>query len=341
VGETRKRKMMWRTMACLGPRGKHLLGAVAASGLLVLALPDALMGQQADLLSESRKALYQNEFARSATLASRFLKTHPADSKGLVLLARAEMAQGKLEAAYRTFLRALRANPKDIDALYYLGRLCRALAVSYFEKLYTTAPDSARVHQFFAEADWLRQDLGKAEEEYKAALRNDPQLVEVLNALGELKQRQYKFAEAIDYYSRAAAVRPRDYDSAYGLGSCFLYLQQPDQALEHLKRAISIDPSSSPARLALGDAYLRMGRAQDAVAELKAAVGLNPSMRQAYVLLARSYNKLGQSQEARAALAKAQELLQKEKLRREKLLESWVISAEPGPSAGAKEEGKE
>ena len=92
VRETRKPKIMWRINACRRPQGGHSLRAAVASGLLVFALAGALQGQQRNLLSESTKALYQNEFARSATLASQLLKTHPGDSKGLVVLARAQMA---------------------------------------------------------------------------------------------------------------------------------------------------------------------------------------------------------------------------------------------------------
>jgi Tfp pilus assembly protein PilF len=255
-----------------------------------------------------------------------------------VVLARAEMAQGKVDQAYRTLQKALRANPRSIDALYYMGLLCRVLSQAQFEKVFAMAPDSARAHQLMAESHRARRDQLKAEEEYKAALKIDPQLVDVLSALGELKQRQFKFQEAAEYYTQALNLRPRDYDSAYGLGSCYLYLQQPGRAIEFLKLSVAIDPESGPARLALGDAYLRVGQHHEAVQELQKGVSLDPTMRQAFVLLARAYSKTGQAQEAKAALAKAEELLEKEKESREKLLDLPAASAAPLPAGGTEDE---
>jgi predicted Zn-dependent protease len=103
-------------------------------------------------------------------------------------------------------------------------------------------------------------------------------------------------------------VAPEDYDSAYGLGACALYQNQPQRAVEHFRRALAAAPDSAAARLALGDALLRANQPADAVAELKKAVGLEPTMRQAYTLLARAYHRLGQTQAAREALRKEQEL---------------------------------
>ena len=311
-----------------------------ASALLMGPFSHALRAQQGNLLSRSIEALYGNNFAQSEALAARYTKAYPADSRGWVMLARAHMAQGRLDAAYQSFLRALRANPKDPDALYYMSRLCLALSQGQFERLYAMAPNSARVHQLLAESHKARQDLAKAEEEYLAALRADPQLVEVLNALGDMKRGQFKFDEAIACYQQASAIQPRDYDSAYGLGAAYIYRQEPERAIEHLQRALSIDPSSAPARLALGDALLRSGRAAEAVSALRAAVGLNPEMRQAFVLLARAHNRLGQKEEASQALARAQELQKKESKSLAEMLGSDDAVALPPLPAEAPEKGE-
>jgi len=307
---------------------------------LALSVAGPLRGQDNPVLSESVKALYQNQFARSEALAARFLKAHPGHVRGLVLLARAEMAQGKVEPAYRTLTKALRADPKNADALYYLGRLCLALSEGQYEGLYAMAPDSARVHQLLAESARSRHDLRKAEEEYQAALRANPASVEVLNSLGDMKRHQFKFEEAVSYYSKAAAIQPRDYDSAYGLGAAYLYLQNPGRAVEYLRRAVQIDPASAPAYLALGDAYLRAGRAEEAVTELRTAVRLQPDMRQAYVLLGRAYSRLGKKEEANKALALAQELQQKEKAKLVETLASDDLVTPPPTPAQRPEEGE-
>jgi len=295
------------------------LALVAVLWLLVV-IP--LRGQQAPGLADGTQAFLRADYPKAETLADGYLKAHPGSAKARVLLARAQMALGNYESAYRNLRKVLSANPQDVDALYYLGWACFALSQAEHQKLYALAPDSSRVHQLLAESYRAQQDNSKAEEEYKKALAANPNSVEILNGLADLNRSQFKFEEAISYYSRALEISPRDYTSAYGLGASYLYKQEAEQAVEYLRRAVAIDPDSPVARLALGDALWRAGQAAEAIEELKAATSLEPDMRQAYTLLALAYNKLGQSQAAEAALKKAEELTQKGKLEREALLSS-------------------
>lgn len=294
----------------------------ATLGLTILLALPGLQAQQSTLLAEGTKALYQNDLARSEALAAQLLKKRPRDADGMVLLARAEMAQGKLDLAFETLAMALRTQPRHVDALYYLGRLSLLLSPGQFEALLDMAPNSARSHQVLAEEAESRDDLSKAEEEYQAALRLDPKSVDVLNALGLIHQRKFKFNEASDYYSKAAAIQPRNFDSLYGLGSCHLYLQQPERAAEVLRQAVAADPQSSAAYFALGDALLRLGQDQEAVANLQASLKIAPDRRQTYVLLARAYRRLGKVDEANKALAKTVELTQQEREKRADVLGS-------------------
>lgn len=284
---------------------------------MILAAGAVLRAQQDDALAETTKALYRGNAIQAASLARSYLKAHPGTPAALILLARAEMAQGKYESAYQRLWRVLSDNPKNIDALYYLAHVCVKLSQQQREELYSLAPDSARVHQLLAESYRVQQNRAKAEEEYLAALRADPQSVEVLDALGDLKRSQFRFDEAVSYYSRAAQIERRDFRSAYGLGVCHLYQQNPAKAIEEFQRALVLDPESAPARLALGDALLQVGQVAEAVTELKTAVTLEPDMRQAYTLLARAYRRLGKSREADEALRKSDQLSQKERLARE------------------------
>lgn len=304
--------------------------------LTVLGAASALRGEQEGLLAEGTRALYRGDPVAAGALARKHLKTHPGASAGLVLLARAEVAQGKHLSAYQELRKVLRADPMNIDALYLLGRVCLLLSQAEHQALYALAPDSARVHQLLAESYQVQHNRAKAEEEYLAALRADPRSVEVLNALGELKRTQFHFDEALAYYSQAAQIEPRNYDSAYGLGVCYLYQEDITRAVEGFRRALALDPDSAPGRLALGDALLRAGQTTEAVAELKAAAALRPDMRQAYTLLARAYRRLGQLQEAEEARKKSDELTQKERaFREEDFSTDGLGTAEVPPSPEA------
>lgn len=293
-----------------------------------------LCAGQADGLAEGTRALYQGDYRRAAALATEELKAHPRDPAGRILLARAEIAQGRYDLAFEELRRALHVDPKNIDALYYLGRLCGILSQIEYQRLYALAPDSARVHQLLAESYRAQENTAKAEEEFKAALKANPRSVEVLDALGDLERSRFRFDAAISYYSLANETAPRDYDSAYGLGASYLYRQDVQRSIEHFRSALEIDPNSAAARLALGDALLRAGQPAEAVKELKAAVALEPDMRQAYTLLARAYRNLNQPREAREALNKANELTQREIQTRQDLFRTDdVTSSPPAPKS--------
>ena len=301
-----------------------------AALVLAPAVAAPLMGQAE--LAEGTRALYRGDFEAAATRAERYLKAHPGAVAAQILLARAHIAQGNYLAAYQELEAALHTDPRNIDALYYLGRVCGILAQVEYRQLFGMAPDSMRVHQLLAQSYELQENTTKAEEEYLAALKANSQSVEILDALGDLKRHQYKLDEAVTYYSRAGEIEPSNYDSAYGLGACYLFQHNPQRAIGYFRQALATDPNSAAARFALGDALLRANQPAAAVKELKAAAELEPRMRQAYTLLARAYQKLGQTQEAEAALKKEQAMAREQMEERRTTLSS--DSPTPGSAAG-------
>jgi len=259
-------------------------------------------------LAEATRALYSGDAPRAQSLAEEYRKAHPSSAGARLLIARAEMTRGDFHAAYEELEGVLQIEPRNVDALYYLGKLSAILSQMEFRELYSLAPDSVRVHQLLGESYQAQEDLPKAEEEFTQALASDPRSPRVLVALGDVKRAQSQCDEAIGFYTRAVDVAPHDYDGNYGLGACYLHQAKAQTAIGWFRRAAAVEPDSAAARLALGIAYMRTGKLAEAVAELKAAVALEPESRQAYVLMGQAYNKLNQTPEAEQAFRKAREL---------------------------------
>jgi len=305
-----------RTMKQAGVRDRRRGWGTVGAFLLIMAgalvVPSRESAQGAPELAEGTRALYQGQFAKAAQVASGYLRTHPQDATAYTLLARAEISEGQYEAAYEALRTALKLAPFNGDALYYLERLCNLLSKRELQRLLETSPDSPRSHQIRAEAYLARNDKQAAGREYEAALQANPTSVEILDALGDLRRDEYQFDSALGYYARARQLSPRDYASAYGTGSCYLFQHETKRAIESLKRAVEIDPESAAAHLALGDALLRDDDTKAAINELNAALEIKPELRQAYTLLALAYRKLGMEPEAQQALAKDRELAREE-----------------------------
>jgi len=208
----------------------------------------------------------------------------------------------------------------------------RELSHREYERLFSIAPDSDRVHQLLGEAALAAENKIEAEEEFQKALKANPHSIEVSTELAELKRSQSKFDEAIDFYTQAEQIGPLNYEIAYGLGACYTYKQQYSQAIDWLRKAVALAPDSAAAHFALGNALFQHGDYEAAIPELNSSLRLEPRMKQAYFLLGRADSKLGRQEEARAALRKLNELNRAEVPGQEKESTSGAIRSRIGPS---------
>ena len=284
----------------------HLQRFFLLLALAVMFRPEA-HGQTSGL-TECTQTFYRGDYVQAAELAEKHLRRHPNDAPVRVILARAELAQGKFQQAFEGLQKVLASDPRNIDALYYLSLIARELSHREYERLFSLAPDSDRVHQLLGQAALAAENKSEAEEEFQKALKANPRSIEVSTELAELKRSQSKFDEAIVYYSQAEQIGPLNYEIAYGLGACYTYKQEYSRAIEWLRKAVALAPDSAAGRFALGNALFQDGRSEAAIPELNVSLQLEPRMKQAYFLLGRAYSKLGRLDEAKAALKKLDEL---------------------------------
>jgi tetratricopeptide (TPR) repeat protein len=267
-------------------------------------------GAAAPSTAECARAFDRGDYPGAIALARQRLAAAPADTSALVVMARAEAALGRFEAAYQGFRKVLAREPRNTDALYYLAILGGVLAQAEYDRLLSLAPDSARAHQLLGDLHQAQERPTDAETEYKAGLAGAPASLDLLIALGDLTRHQARFEEALGYYERAVKVSPRRYEALYGLGVARSYLRDYAPAIAAFREALAVDPSSAPAHLALGHALLQSGQPGPALPELEKAAALEPRMRQAHYLLGRAYTALGRSREAAAVFEKVRSLVQ-------------------------------
>ncbi len=258
-------------------------------------------------LAEARRALTRGELARAFDLGSAYVKANPRDARGRVLLARVHIERDELEQAYEELDRAIRADPKNVDALEYLGLVSGQLAAGAFEHLVTTAPRSARVFQLQGETLEAQDRRRDAEAAYQAALDVQPNLLDALLALGRLKRTRLACDEAIALYERAEKVRPT-FDGVYGLAFCLAYSQDDAGAVTRYQQAVKRDPTAAVAWSGLGAALVKVGRTPEGIDALKRAVALEPRMSEPWYMLGMAYRGLGDAVRSKEAFTKAEQL---------------------------------
>ncbi|WP_246043935.1 tetratricopeptide repeat protein [Ruegeria sediminis] len=113
----------------------------------------------------------------------------------------------------------------------------------------------------------------KAEADFRAALKLNPDQPQVLNYLGySLVERREKLDEALDMIQRAVKAQP---DSGYivdSLGWVLFRLGRYDEAVGHMERAVELMPVDPVVNDHLGDVYWAVGRAREAEFQWKRAL---------------------------------------------------------------------
>src|SRR3954471_13796593 len=133
-------------------------GRLAAVAILMAAPTVAAPPPSAPPISsaaEAGRSFDRGDYAGAVAAATARLRASPTDTAAALVLARAQAALGRFDAAYTVLRGLLAREPGDADALYYVAILGGVLAQSEYDRLLAIAPDSARAHQ-------LRGDLEQA-----------------------------------------------------------------------------------------------------------------------------------------------------------------------------------
>jgi tetratricopeptide (TPR) repeat protein len=213
---------------------------------------------------------------------------------------------GELDKAAATvsILRGL--YPTNSEVLYTSYRIYSDLAGESILSLSMVAPKTARMHQAMAHEMARQGNTEGAIENYREALKLDPQLpglhfelAEMLSAssaansqeeaeseykaalsvnqfdekseckLGEIASRRGDLPGSYEHYSRAVRLQPNDAEADIGLAKELVQMNQPEKAEALLARALQMDPSSAVAHYRLSTLYRQTGRSADAKRELE------------------------------------------------------------------------
>jgi Tfp pilus assembly protein PilF len=146
------------------------------------------------------------------------------------------------------------------------------LAVAEFRKAIALNSHLPEVHFELAELLYTSEDSAikkQAEQEYRAALAENPQDEKALCKLGEIAAQKGDLKQTHDDYTRAVELQPNDADAKLGLAKALLDMNQPEKALPLLEASVQLEPTNSAAHYRLGTLYKKMGRTQDAQREVE------------------------------------------------------------------------
>lgn len=144
----------------------------------------------------------------------------------------------------------------------------------------------------------LRGDLPAARDAYRAAIDDDPLLVEAMANLALLLATMGQEAEGQQWLERAESIRP-EYPGVHAArGTLALGAGDPSRALESFTRAAQLAPRDPNIAANLGTSLLRLGQLEPAIAHLRRALERDPALSEAELSLAIAYDRAGAYRDA-------------------------------------------
>ena len=213
---------------------------------------------------------------------------------------------GDLEKAVAVLAELRKADPENPEVLYAAYRTYTDLAGESMLALSLAAPDSAQMHQLLAHEDSRQGNTNgaiaqyrkaiavnphlpgvhfelaellhtstdeavkkEAEQEYRAALLENPQDEKAILRLAELDAQKGNREQSYQEYTKAVALQPADADAKLGLAKTLIEMNQSDKALPLLEEAVQLEPTNATAHYRLATLYRKMGRVDDAKREME------------------------------------------------------------------------
>jgi Tfp pilus assembly protein PilF len=212
---------------------------------------------------------------------------------------------GDLDKAAAILTQLRKAAPENPEVLYAAYRTYSDLAGESMLALSLAAPDSAQMHQLLAHEDTRQGNTDaavaqyrkaiaidphlpgihfelaellhtsadeavkkEAEQEYRAALKEDPQSEKSILRLGEIDARKGNVQQSYKEYTKAVELQPLDADAKLGLAKTLIEMNQSDKALALLEQTVQLEPTNAIAHYRLATLCRKMGRVDDAKREM-------------------------------------------------------------------------
>ena len=194
---------------------------------------------------------------------------------------------GNLKKAEQLYLKALKHDPNQPDALNLLGVLTQQLgntqkALSLFEQAIEAAPHLASIH--FNKGKSLHDDgrIEGAKAAYETALSCDPMFLDAILNLSVLLQEKNQTEEALKYLNTLIKLSPDHQKAHYNIGKCYQAQCRFDDALIAFNKALGFNPNDHDAHFAIANTFSDIANYDDAIKHIKIAITIKPGWAQAY-----------------------------------------------------------
>lgn len=245
------------------------------------------------------------------------LKSEPPSSPEALrlttLIGMAHYGLGEYGAAIPYLRAATSHDPQNLPYRLLLAHSCLwskqyQCVLDVYHQILALNAESAEADILAGEAMDEMKDHAGATQQFRAAVKVNPQEPNVHFGLGYLLWSQNQYEEAAEEFQAELGNVPNHAEALAFLADCEMQMSHPETAMPLLEKAIGIDPKVERAHLDLGILYAEAGRQEDASRELNVAARLVPSDVNVHWRLARLYRAMGQKEKANIEFQKTNSL---------------------------------
>ena len=262
----------------------------------------------------ANKAMEEYRLAIEADSSSEFLTS---------ALAELYVKTGRIRDAVLEAQEIIKRDPNNLEAHKLLGRIylrslgdlpgggnngsdnVLKLAIEQYEQIVKIEPNSVDNHLLLGRLYRLNNDLQKAENELKTAVKLDPDSEEAITTLSLLYTDEGDTAHALAVLSSVPDTR-RSAKLYAALGATYEQRKEYKSAIDAYKHAIQLDRDNLDAIRGLAENLLNDGQIDAALDQYKVIADANPEDAQTYLRISEIYRRQGKFDEALEGLKKAQ-----------------------------------
>ena len=217
---------------------------------------------------------------------------------------------GRFIDAKRLYAQILELDPRQVDALHFLGVLAHQTgrhdeAVLLIGNAIARNPRVPAFHNNLGNALKALDRLDEADAAYERALRLNPQYFEAHYNRGLVRQTQGRLDEAVESYSEVLAHKPDHVEAHNNMGNALQAQGKLDESLAAYGRALHYRPNFTEAHNNAGNVLRAQGNAQGAIASYMRALSLDARHAEALRNLGIVLLEQGRLEESAAALQRA------------------------------------
>jgi predicted O-linked N-acetylglucosamine transferase (SPINDLY family) len=195
--------------------------------------------------------------------------------------------QGALPQAAARYSEALRRDPRNPDALYYLAAIAGAegqfdAAISLSRAAIEVAPDRAKPHNLLGKALHRTRQNPAALASFQAAIACEPTFAEAHGNRANVLIDLGRLSDAVDGFDQALALDPNAIEDWCNRGTALQTLGRSADAIASFARALALVPGFAPAHVGRAGALASLGRNEEALADYDRALAGNAGQAEAW-----------------------------------------------------------